>query len=259
MNQPAVGFGSVRHTRLAPRRHRFAYRSCFWWLPMRSLAHHAHPLLARNRRAWLSFYDADHGQGGDDALLWLDATLRAHGIDDAHGEAWLMTYPRVAGRVFKPVSFWFCQTRGGALRAVVVEVNNTFGGRHTYVLPQPRLGHWCHTDKAFHVSPFNQVQGHYRFVFGAQAHSGSGLDQAARVLARIDYHTQLGCILQTSLSGRLQPLTRATWWRTALGYPWQGTTVWLQIHWQALRLWLKRVPFWGKNPAPPSAPQRQTP
>ena len=255
MNQPAVGFGGVRHTRLWPRWHRFTYSSCFWWLPMRSLAHNPHPLLARNRRAWLSFHDTDHGQGHNNALQWLDDTLAAHGIHDADGEAWLMTYPRVAGYVFKPVSFWFCQQANGTLRAVVVEVNNTFGGRHTYVLPWPRLGRWCQTSKAFHVSPFNQVQGHYEFVFGAQAQSATGLDQAQRLLARIDYHTEAGCTLQTSLSGRLQPLTRRSWWRMALGYPLHSATVVARIHWQALRLWLKRVPFWGKQPPPPALHQ----
>jgi uncharacterized protein len=148
---PLIGFGQVRHTRLAPVRHAFVYATYFLMLPMRSLQTSApgnRSGLAINRRAALSFYDSDHGdgrgaaQGG--ALGWLDELLQQEGIQDATGEVWLHCYPRVWGYTFKPVSFWYCHRaahdQAGSLRAIVVEVNNTFGERHCYLLDAPEFG-----------------------------------------------------------------------------------------------------------------------
>ena len=104
-----IGFGQVRHTRLRPKHHAFAYATYFLMLPMRSMAQHGSHNLPVNRWGAISFHDADHGdgrsatQGG--ALAWLDALLHSEGIADATGEAWLHCYPRVLGYTFKPVSF----------------------------------------------------------------------------------------------------------------------------------------------------------
>ena len=128
-----IGFGQVRHTRLKPVRNAFVYPTYFLMLPMRSLRCHGAGALPVNRWGALSFYDADHGdarsgaEGG--ALAWLDELLQQHGIAGADGEVWLQCYPRVLGHTFKPVSFWYCHGANGGLRAIVVEVNNTFGER----------------------------------------------------------------------------------------------------------------------------------
>ena len=246
MNQPLVGFGEVRHTRLRPVRHAFAYPTCFLLLPMRSLRQGGCGALARNRTALLSFHDRDHGDGGPDALAWLDALLARHGIADAGGEAWLHCYPRVLGHAFKPVSFWYCHRADGTLRAIVVEVNNTFGERHCYVLGAPAWGRALRADKAFHVSPFCRVEGRYRFRFL--------FDPArARTVARIDYDDDEGALLRTSVSGELQPATAAALHRALWRYPALSLAIVARIHWQALRLWLRRVPFHGK-PAAPAQP-----
>ncbi|MDO9197964.1 DUF1365 domain-containing protein, partial [Rhodoferax sp.] len=149
-----MGFGEVRHTRLAPVRHAFAYGTYFLMLPMRTLQREGFGPLAHNRFAALSFYDADHGdgrgpqQGG--ALAWLDELLQSEGIHGADGEVWLHCYPRVLGFTFKPVSFWYCHRLDGTLRAIVVEVNNTFGERHCYLLGEPRFGVEQRAAKVFH-------------------------------------------------------------------------------------------------------------
>ncbi|MEO8386933.1 MAG: DUF1365 domain-containing protein [Polaromonas sp.] len=260
MNQsvPLMGFGQVRHSRLRPQRHAFAYPTYFLMLPMRSLQKQA-PQPGRwhiNRRGALSFFETDHGdgrapeQGG--AIAWLDEVLQREGIHDATGEAWLHTSPRVLGYTFKPVSFWYCHRaaddREGGLRAIVVEVNNTFGERHCYVLDAPRYGVTQRADKVFHVSPFNPVQGHYRFRFMRSVQGAH-----ARTVARVDFYDDIvadAAVLQTSVSGTLQPITPAVLRRAVWRYPAMTLGVVLHIHIQALRLWLKKVPFFHK-PAPP--------
>jgi uncharacterized protein len=244
-----IGFGQVRHRRLQPVAHAFCYPSYFLLLPLRSLRRNGAGALARNRRAALSFFDADHGDGrgpeAGGALAWLDALLQAQGILDARGEVWLHTYPRVLGYAFKPVSFWYCERTDGTLRAIVVEVNNTFGQRHCYLLDQPAYGAELRADKVFHVSPFCAVEGSYRFRFLLTP-------DHLRTVARIDYDAPQGPLLQTSVSGRLEPLTRASVRRALWRYPAMTWGVLARIHWQALKLLFKRVPFFAKPALPAS-------
>lgn len=240
-----LGTGVVRHRRLRPREHAFAYPTYFVLLPMRALRAGPSPALARNRFGLLSFHDADHGDGRADALAWLEETLAAEGVGDADGEIWLHTYPRVLGYAFKPVSFWYCHRADGSLAAILVEVNNTFGERHGYLLAGPELawGRELHARKVFHVSPFCRVAGGYRFRF---------LRTPERTVVRIDHDDDAGALLQTSVSGRLQPLSAAGARRAFFGMPLMTLGVIVRIHWQALRLALQRVPFFHK-PAPPQA------
>ena len=244
-----IGFGQVRHARQRPARHAFSYPTAFLMLPLRALRRQGDGALARNRAAALAFHDRDHGDGRADALAWMEELLQAHGITDADGEIWLHTYPRVLGYAFKPVSFWYCERADGSLRAVVAEVNNTFGERHCYLLDAPRHGRVARADKVFHVSPFCEVRGEYRFVFMRAERGGQ-----PRTVARVDYHDDPGAppLLQTSVSGALVPLDAASTRRALLSHPAMTLGVIARIHWQALRLWLKRVRFFSK-PEPPSA------
>ncbi len=237
-----IGFGQVRHTRHRPQRNAFAYPTYFLMLPMRSLRQHGPGALARNRRAALSFNDADHGDGRADSLKWLDELLQ--------GEVWLHTYPRVLGYTFKPVSFWYCHRVDGTLRAVLAEVNNTFGERHCYLLDEPHYGQPVEASKVFHVSPFCPVRGRYRFVF-MRAEGAT-----PRTVARIDYFDDLGAgadsepLLNTSVSGELQPLNARSLRRALWSYPAMTFGVMARIHWQAVRLWIKRAPFFRQPPPP---------
>ncbi len=271
-SEPLIGTGQVRHTRLRPARNSFAYPTYFLMLPMRSLREQPSATLARNLFGLISFFDADHGDGGADSLAWLDALLAREGIADATGEVWLHCYPRVLGFTFKPVSFWYCHRADGSLAAIVVEVNNTFGERHCYLLDDRHaalgFGQELRADKVFHVSPFCDVAGSYRFRFmrtGLHPNGGASRSQdsmtasvqtaaqaVARTVARIDHHDAHGLLIQTSVSGDLAVLTPARIRAAFFGMPLMTLGVIARIHWQALRLFAKRVPFFRK-PAPPPA------
>ena len=244
---PLIGFGHVRHARLRPAVNRFSYGAYFLRLPVRTLAERPwrSRMLGINRAAPMTVLDRDHGDGRP-LLNWIDCVLAEHGIRDADGETWLHTFPRVFGYVFNPVSFWFAHRRDGALRAIVCEVNNTVGERHCYLLAHDdgrplAWGEEVTARKVFHVSPFCAIDGRYRFRF--MLTDGA----TPRFVGRIDHDASDGPLLQTSLSGALEPLTD----RALLGYPAFTFGVIARIHWQALRLFLKRVPFFSK-PAPPA-------
>lgn len=248
-----LGTGVVRHLRLRPARHGFEYPTYFLLLPLRALRRTPDPALPRNRFGLVSFHDRDHGDGSGDCLAWIDDLLAREGIEDADGEVWLHCYPRVLGYVFKPVSFWYCHRADGSLRAIVAEVNNTFGERHAYLLDRPRYGQELQARKVFHVSPFCTVDGGYRFEF--RRGGAEGL-QSARV--RIDYHDAEGPVLLTGMAGRLEPLNAASRHRALWRYPLLTLGVMARILWNALLLWLKQVPFYTKPQVPASPVSRSS-
>lgn len=258
MNRPAaqahIGIGQVRHARLRPVRNSFAYPTYFLMLPMRSLRRAPSPVLARNRFGLISFFDRDHGDGREDSLAWLEDLLAGEGVDDAAGEVWLHCYPRVLGFTFKPVSFWYCHREDGTLAAVVVEVNNTFGERHCYLLSgkEVAFGRELSAGKVFHVSPFCDVAGSYKFRFMCAGLAAATDAAPARTVARIDHFDELGLLIQTSVSGRLHPITHARLRAAFFGMPLMTLGVIARIHWQAAKLFIKRVPWLRKPDAPRS-------
>ena len=245
-----IGFGEVRHKRLAPVEHEFVYPTCFLMLPMRSLRRHADPVLARNRRAPFGFRDADHGDGRDDSLAWLEGLLAEAGVDDADGEVWLHCIPRMFGLAFKPVSFWYAHRADGTLAAIVVEVNNTFGERHCYLLAGEQLdfGRTLTATKVFHVSPFCETRGEYAFRF--MRTDLAARDESGRTSVRVELHVDGAPLLLTSVSGRIEPLTRATVRFALWTLPAMTAVIVARIHWHALKLWLKKLPIVSR-PAPP--------
>jgi uncharacterized protein len=246
-----LGVGEVRHRRLAPVDHAFAYPTCFLLLPMRTLRDAPSPVLARNRRALFGFRDADHGDGGPDSLAWLEALLAREGVRDADGEVWLHCIPRMFGLAFKPVSFWYAHRADGSLAAIVVEVNNTFGERHCYLLAGDELafGRTLAARKVFHVSPFCRTRGDYAFRF--MRTDLASPDGTGRTAVRVELHVDGAPLIVTSVSGRVAPLTAAGVRRATWTFPAMTAAIVARIHWQALKLWLRRVPFFAK-PAPPA-------
>ena len=254
--QALISMGEVRHSRLRPSANHFRYGVYTLMLPLRTLGDAPLPgrLCSRNRFNLLSFYDRDHGDGRTPLLTWISTLLESEGVADADGEIWLQTFPRVLGYVFNPVSFWFCHRRDGTLRAIVCEVNNTFGERHCYLLDTGGVMPWGVTlsaRKVFHVSPFCGVKGSYRFRFMRTTQRIENED-IERIVARIDYDDGEGPLLLTSVSGRLQPLSDGNVATAFVRHPLMTLGVIARIHWQALKLFFKRVPFFRK-PIPPAS------
>ena len=123
----------------------------------------------------------------------------------------------------------------------MVEVNNTFGERHCYLLDTPHWGVEQTANKAFHVSPFCSVEGKYRFRF---------MRTSDRTVARIDHDDELGPLIQTSVSGQLYAFTPRMQWKAFFRYPMLTLMVVIRIHWQAFKLWRRGVSFFSK-PTPP--------
>lgn len=249
MNSAALSVihGSVMHRRLRPARNQFTYGAFSLALPLSRLAELPALGIALNRRALVSFYDRDHGErDGSPLESWMRKLLATEGVR-AEGEIVLYAFPRMLGFVFNPVSFWVCHDREQNVRAVLCEVCNTFGEQHNYLLAhadgRPLLsGETLRARKVFHVSPFCEVKGDYRFRFHFSPE---------RWLARIDYDDERGeTLLETSVSGSAEPLSRDVVRRLLWRYRWFTLGVLARIHWQAARLWVKRVPYVAK-PQPP--------
>ena len=245
---PAVCFGAVMHERHVQAHNRFIYPTAFLRLPLGDLDTLRAPLLGIERANVFSFRSRDHGaRDGSPLLPWIRSLLRTHGLAEVcDGEVVLQTMPRILGFVFNPVSFWFCHDREGALRAVLAEVNNTFGERHNYLVRHPDMrpivsGDELRASKCFHVSPFFPVRGEYRFRF----------EQRGDVHAvSIDLWDGGDRQLSTRLSGRAEAITGRSMAKWLLRQPFMTLGVVARIHWQALRLALRRVSFFRK-PAPP--------
>jgi len=204
-------------------------------------------LFARNRANLMSLHDKDHGgkpHHGKGAV-WLRAMLAAHDVTDAQ-RIELLAQPRVLGHVFNPVSFWLCYDADDALTTVVAEVTNTFGDRHSYVCRHPdgrpiTREETLSAQKLMHVSPFQPVEGGYRFRFDIQPHS---------IGIWIDYARGNDGVIAT-LTGPRKPITNRAIIKAVLRRPFGSRRVLALIHWQALRLWFKGATFRAR-PEPPS-------
>jgi uncharacterized protein len=243
---PTLLIGHVMHRRLRPAKNAFVYPVFFVRLPLARLAEADNALFRVDRPGLMSFHQKDHGpRDGSPLLPWIQTLLRRHGLPD-DGEVVLQTFPRVFGYVFNPVSFWYCHDREGALIAVLAEVSNTFCGHHDYLLFNPdrsplRDGQELKADKQFHVSPFCEVEGGYRFRF---------LVREQRIVVHIDYDNSEGPLLLTAITGRVQPWSKTALLTALLRMPLLTLGVVARIHWQALKLWLKGVPFVGAHATP---------
>lgn len=246
--------GRLAHARLGAVTHRFTYPALTFAFDLAELEalDRAQPWFGLERARPVALYARDYLDGGPGTIREKLERLLAGTIEPGSiARVVLVTAPRWFGHVFNPVSFHYVYGHDGAIKVVVAEVNNTFGERHCYLLSGPTLG-WDRpvtANKVFHVSPFCAVQGQYRFRF--QLNGGPGPTRTY-TMARVDHDDDAGPLLQTCVSGALEPLTRASARRAFFSMPLMTLFVIARIHWQALRLAGKRVPFHRQPTAPES-------
>ena len=237
----------VMHQRLAPKKHRFSYRIFMFYLDLDEVdaVTRRIPFFGRNRRAVFAFNDADHlGEASGTVKEKLLTYLAANEVElPGDGRVMLLTLPRVLGYVFNPVSFYICMDGAGAPLCAVVEVGNTFGEKKLFLIRETSEADRFRliAPKHFYVSPFSALDLQFDFKVRVPA---EGLDIHVDDLEG-DHKTLL-----SALTGRRAPLTA---WRLGwFGVKYPMVTLWIMflIHWNALLLWIKRVPFHQKEARP---------
>lgn len=206
-------------------------------------------LFGRNRAGFFSLQDRDHGGAPKNGAgaSWTRDVLDAHGLGDVtDGKLMLLAQPRVMGHVFNPVSFWLAYDRQYRLRAVIAEVSNTFGDRHSYLCAHDDHRVISREDtlratKIFHVSPFQPIDGGYGFRFDIRPD---------RIGIWIEFKTGNEGVLAT-LTGARGQLTNTSILRAALRRPFGSRRVLGLIHWQAVKLWWKGASY-RNRPEPPA-------
>lgn len=237
----------VMHARLRPKRNSFRYHVPYIAIPLSELeSKQRQGLLSIDRRNLFSVRTRDYGDRRGELASWIRGVLDAHGLREANGDVVLVTIPRMFGYAFNPVSFWLCFDTDKALRAVVAEVNNTFGERHFYlcahgdhraIVPSDEIL----AEKIFHVSPFLAVTGDYHFAFAWQN---------GRLGVRIDLHDAQGLMLTTTMAGKREPVRGARLLASFFGNPLLMFKTIGLIHYQAAKLFLKGVKHFRKPPPP---------
>lgn len=239
----------VMHQRMFPVRYRFRYRLFALLVDIDRLADFADSrrFLSFNRFNLFSLHTRDHGRrDGSPWRTWIEARLAEHGIQLAGGRIRLLTMPRVLGYNFNPLSIWYCEHEDGSHRAVLLEVRNTFGEHHHYLLHadgQPLT--WpvqAAKPKQFHVSPFMPMAAHYRFRL---------YPPGKRLRVSIHQFQDDTLALIASQAGHAEACTDSRLLRLFLAQPWVAVKTMLLIHWQALWIWARGAPYFRK-PKPPA-------
>ena len=231
--------GVVRHRRARPFVYELEHSVYYLALDLSELDEVARTikLISRNRPNILSFRDGDHlDPPATDLAREVQDHLRTKGFEPDGWQVTLVTNLRVFGYVFNPASFFLCRDRSGDLRAVIVEVHNTHGGRHLYTLLREGAGNdlVASMDKDFYVSPFIEMVGRYTVRVR---------DEPTRLRITINEDQDSALLLHTSIDLTRRRLTDRTIARALIRYPFVTHKTIGMIHWHAFRLWRRGARF----------------
>lgn len=222
--------GTVMHARKSPVQHRWVLPFYFYAIDLDELPELDSKVKGFGYNHWkpVSIRDDDYlkGQGG------FRERLAAHINTDEVDQIILITVARFMAKVFNPVSFYYCLTKDGLPVCMVAEVNNTFKERHLYVMQtDPHFPAKSSDNKQFHVSPFNNMDGHYEFSF-----SEPGKDLKIEIkLIREDE-----LVMTAAMQGSGKELTTSNLWKTVISHPFTAALTMPRIIWQAALLYYKK-------------------
>jgi len=245
----ALYAGQVMHQRMKPVGHRFSYDVFSLMIDLDRLneADSMSRVFSVNRRNLLSFHEKDHsGDSRVSLRSYIDALLAQNGLPVRPARVLLVCYPRILGLVFNPLAVYYAYNDDGALSAMVYEVRNTFGERHTYVCPigpddVSDAGVRQQCDKLFHVSPFIPMAMRYQFRM---------LPPGEEIRWRILETDTEGPLLAATFSGVQVPLQTGKILRLVARIPHLTLKIVAGIHWEALKLWIKGVRYIPRPQAP---------
>ena len=238
---PAIYTGTLRHRRFRPEPHQFTYSLFMAMLDVDRIPE----TMARSRISsyerfnWASFWEQDHF--GDPKLRLrarIAADARENGVELPDGPIYLLTHLRYAGYCFNPISLFYCCDGQGHVGAVLAEVRNTFGESRNYWLwAANRLegGNSLRykAEKSLHVSPFMPMELDYVFTL---------TEPGEKLVAHMETVDGGDALFDATLTLERREWSAANLRRELLRQPWMTAKVIGAIHWEALRLWIKKVP-----------------
>ncbi len=245
VDKPRIIFARIFHKRFFPKVNQFLYNSFYFLIPLDSLEKLNQNFMVRLNKFWFfSFYPKDHCPD-ENLHKWFKNLLKKYNVINKNEAVSisLMAMPRVLGYVFNPVSFWFCFNNSNKLIAVLSEVRNTYGEKHSYLCYNYDYSPINNQDilitkKIFHVSPFIKRSGKYNFRFAMEEKNiGVWIDLLNDSTKKI---------IATSIVGKIVDYNNKNLVYSFVFFPFITLKTIILIHWQALKLFIKGIKYLNK-------------
>lgn len=238
INSLSLCISDVWHKRLKPSVNSFSYLVFYLCFDISKTKNLCSKFLSLNHFNLFSFYNKDYGKRDESSLEdWIREILTKHELDNCIKRIFLFTHPRVLGYVFNPVSFWFCLDNKENLMAVLCGVSNTFGENHNYLIfnhdhSPIQANQWFEAKKEFHVSPFFEVKGIYKFRF---------IFNQKKIAVWINYlsDNKQKSLMTSMICRKIENLSDAKLIWQFFIIPLMTFKVFFLIHYQALKLVIK--------------------
>jgi hypothetical protein len=241
-NENLILSARVYHRRLLPKVNSFNYRAYYIALDMDNKLSTS-KLFSINKWNVFSFYDKNYGyHKSQDSKQWFSDLLDKENIN--FDKTSIITMPKILGYLFNPISFWLAY-KNGILVVVIAEVNNTFGETHSYICHKNNQeitnSDWFEAEKVFHVSPFFDRIGYYKFNFKIS------LKENTKNIININYfNNDNQLLLATSINGTMTKLTSLNLVKQFIRSPLLTFKVITLIHIQALKLFIRKIGYRNK-------------
>ncbi len=237
--------GRVFHSRKSPKNHNFKYHVFYLHINLNDINKKSQSkLLSFNKFNIFSFYDKDHGPSDCKNInKWVKNLLKKNDIKYNIKSIYLLTYPRILGYVFNPLSVFTCLDNKGKVVVQIYEVHNTFKQRYFYIVENSfnKLNHENVYKKEFHVSPFMSMAGNYKFKSYMKNNN---------INIFIKYSSKKESFI-ASFTGKEKELCNVNLLYYFLKIPFMTLKIIVGIHYEAIILYLKGVKYF-KCPKPKS-------